>query len=196
MSDRSDRGKATAAVARGAVTKSGKDGSKAAADQPPVDVDALLTSIRSRLDGAEASKPDGEGAVETVTPASVPATLPEEALARSFEMLKRAGPLDPRAPIESHRAVVGPLVVAFKSVLRRLLSPAFSSLFDHQAGFDRATLSYADELYRRVVGMEADLRTRLERIEARQALELETIERRLARLEGGASGERARRDDG
>ena len=70
-----------------------------------------------------------------------------------------------------------------------MLSPAFSALFEHQSRFDQASIQYADEVYRRIVGMEADLRTRLERVEARHALELETIERRLGRLESLVSGD-------
>ncbi len=190
MSDHPERSPAlTGAVARSG-SKTAKDSAKAAAEGPPVDVDALLQSVRARLDGSEtaAASPSGEGLPAASGERAV-AALPDEALARSFAVLSRIGAPDPHARIESHRAVVGPLVVLFKSALRRILAPAFSALFEQQAGFDRASLSYADEVYRRIVGMEADLRTRLERIEARQAMELETIERRLALLErGGGPG--------
>lgn len=157
-----------------------RDPAKVASEAPPVDVDALVASVKARLDASAVS---GEGAGEARPAVKLEVPLPDEALARSFELLKRAGPLDPRVPIQSHRAVVGPVVVLLKSVLRRALQPAFSALFDHQSRFDQASLAYAEELYKRIVGMESDLRTRLERIEARHAMELETIERRLGRLE-------------
>lgn len=166
-----------------------RDPAKVASESPPVDVDALVASVKARLDASDAGH-DGVSAAAPAVKAEVP--LPDEALARTFELLRRAGPLDPRVPIQSHRAVVGPVVVLFKSLLRRVLAPAFSALFDHQARFDQASLAYAEELYKRIVGMEGDLRTRLERIEARHALELETIERRLGRLErlvGGSSSD-------
>ncbi len=154
-----------------------------------MDVEALVASVKTRLESSAAGT-DGAGVERAAVQGA--ASLPDEALARSFELLKRAGPLDPRVPIQSHRAVVGPVVVLFKSLLRRALQPAFSALFDQQSRFDHASLAYSEELYKRIVGMENDLRTRLERIEARHALELETIERRLGRLErlvGGSSSD-------
>ncbi len=46
---------------------------------------------------------------------------------------------------------------------------------------------FADEVYKRVVGMEADLRERLDRIEARQVMELEGMRRRLEALESDSA---------
>ncbi|MFN7956015.1 MAG: hypothetical protein U0610_30155 [bacterium] len=187
MSERPERSATSAAPvpATRAVGKDGREHPKRAADTSPVDVDQLLSSVRARLEsGRDPGAPSEPAAPATVREARAgDAPLPAEALARSFELLKRAGPLDPKLPIQSHRALVGPLIVGVKALLRRLLSPAFSALFEHQARFDQASIDYGDEVYRRIVGMEADLRTRLERVEARHALELETIERRLGRLE-------------
>lgn len=185
MADRTDGTSATplrGGAGRG-TQRADREAPKGGAEAPPVDVDALLASVRERLDRES-------GGASTPASPSVPPSksapedaLPSEPLARSLEVLKRVGPLDPHASIASHRALVGPFLVIGKRFLRMLLAPAFSAVFQHQQAIDRAILAYADEVFRRLVGMESDLRARLERVEARQAMELETVRRRLVVLE-------------
>lgn len=113
---------------------------------------------------------------------------PAEDLAR---LRASSDPLGPHA-FASHRAGVGPLVVAAKERLRRLLKPVAAVLLARQAEFDGAAARLLDGAVRGVRSLEIEndaLRDRVGELERRD-LELR------ARCDQLAAEIRARRDAG
>ena len=151
---------------------------------PPVDVEALVDEIRARLGAEAGADPGTDGG------------LPEKPATRCRSS-RSPGPLEiyrhavarPATPGRSHRPVVGVLVSAMKAMIRPLVHAPLAHLFARADTRETASFAYGEEVYQRLVGMEADLRTRLERVEARQALELETLRRRLEALERTLAGD-------
>lgn len=149
--------------------------------ETPVDVDALLDEIRRRLHEA---RPDEEAIEGSASPTPHAPTLPDEALARAVELVRRAPTTAPDLRFPGHRSgASGALVRALKRAAAAVVLLPMRQQLERQARREAADVTLADEIYKRLVGMEADLRERLDRVEARQVMELEGLRRRLAAVE-------------